>query len=253
MAEVRTWQTLPNPFQSVTDNAEIVTGHVSGRSRDISNIINSTQSAILLAGAPNVGKSALIRYLQRSPEAEWSWRNEIETSFDEEDLNNIHFVSVDLTLLEDIGSEDELLNFFIKQCIAALRPLQISAEEEFTDDLNGLYKLVRFLTRGASTSRYFLMFDTIERLDLPGKKIFDILKLESIAKTPQERSIALLDHCGAIHILIDLMDEFNNFGVIFSIVSLPRPKIGDQFTNVSADLARFTHITLQAFTWRDTL
>jgi hypothetical protein len=253
MAEVRTWQTLPNPFQSVTDKSEVAAGHVSGRNRDISKIINSTQSAILLTGAPYIGKSALIRYLQRSPEAEWSWRKEIETSFDEEDLNNIHFVSVDLTLLEDIGSEDELLNFFIQQCIAALRPLQISAGEEFTDDLNGLYKLVRSLTRGVSTSRYFLMFDTIERLDLPGKKIFDILKLESIAKTPQERSIALLDHCGAIHILIDLMDEFNNFGVILSIVSLPRPKIGDQFTNVSADLARFTPITLQAFTWSDTL
>jgi Transcriptional regulatory protein, C terminal len=253
MAEVRTWQTLPNPFQNVTDSLDLVTGHVSGRGRDISKIINSTQSAILLAGAPNIGKSALIRYLQRPPKTEWSWRKEIDTAFKEEDLNNIYFVSVDLIPLEDIGSEDELLNFFIKQCIVALRPLQKPAEEVITDDLNGLYKLVRSLTNEASTSRYFLMFDTIERLDLPGKKIFEILELESGAQTPQERSIALLDHCGAIHILIDLMDEFNNFGVIFSIVSLPRPRIDDQFTNVSADLARFTPITLQSFIWSDTL
>jgi Transcriptional regulatory protein, C terminal len=253
MAEVRTWQNLPNPFQSAIDSTEVITGHVSGRSRDIAKIINGTQSAILLAGAPNIGKSALMRYLQRPPKAEWSWRKEIESSLDEIDLNNIHFVLVDLTPLEDIVSEDELLNFFIKRCIAALRPLHRSEEEGFTDDLNGLYKLVRFLTRNASTSRYFLMFDSIERLDLPGKKIFEILNLESVAQTPQERSIALLDHCGAIHILIDLLDDFNNFGVIFSIVSLPRPKIGDQFTNVSADLARFTPITLQAFTWSDSL
>src|SRR6266852_3375963 len=109
MAEIRTWQTLPNPFQSVTDKADVVTGHVSGRSRDISKIINGTQSAVLLTGSPNIGKTALIRYLERSPQAEWSWRNEIELSTGEQDLNNIHFVSVDLTPLEDIGSVDELL------------------------------------------------------------------------------------------------------------------------------------------------
>ena len=253
MAEVRTWQTLPNPFQNVTESSDLVTGHISGRSREISKIINSTQSAILLAGAPDIGKSTLIRYLQRPPEAEWSWRKEINTSFKEEDLNNVYFVSVDLTPLEDIGSEDELLNFFIKQCIISLRQLQKPAREVINDDVNGLYKLARSFTNDFSTSRYFLMFDTIERLDLPGRKIFEILKLASGAQTPQERSIALLDHCGAIHVLVDLMDEFNNFGVIFSIVSLPRPRIDDQFTNVSADLARFTPITLQSFTWNDTL
>ncbi len=76
MSTARTWLTLPDPFSSMTDTSEVITGHISGRSADITKIITGSQSAILLAGAPHIGKSALIRYLQRPVGAEWSWRDE---------------------------------------------------------------------------------------------------------------------------------------------------------------------------------
>ena len=62
-----------------------------------------------------------------------------------------------------------------------------------------------------------------------------------------------VDDCGAFRLLVDLLDEFQQFGVILSIESLPLPKIGDQFTHVSADLARFGTLPLQTFTWDDTM
>lgn len=65
--------------------------------------------------------------------------------------------------------------------------------------------------------------------------------------------MALLDNCGAIRLLVDLLDEFTQFGVILSIERPPSPKSGDQFTLVSADLARFATMTLQTFTHDDTL
>ena len=97
-------------------------------------------------------------------------------------------------------------------------------------------------------ARYFLMLDTIERLDRLGIPSF---KAGSKAQTPQERSLALLDHCHAIRTLVDLIDEFRILGFILSIESLPRAKVADQFTHVSADLARFKTMTLQTFTWQD--
>src|SRR5207245_9085076 len=48
------------------------------------------------------------------------------------------------------------------------------------------------------------------------------------------------------------IDEFKNFGVLLSIQGLPRSRVDDQFTQVSADLARFINMTLQSFTWEDT-
>src|SRR5262249_36198618 len=95
--------------------------------------------------------------------------------------------------------------------------------------------------------RCFVMLDNIERL---GRSSMGF-HLDSRARTLQERGIALLDHCDAIRTLVDLIDEFLNFGVIFAIESLARPSAGDQFTHVSADLARFTTMTLQVFTWED--
>ncbi|HYT44078.1 MAG TPA: hypothetical protein VEP90_17190, partial [Methylomirabilota bacterium] len=93
------------------------------------------------------------------------------------------------------------------------------------------------------------MLDAIEHLAKPGIELFD---LPSRAKTPQERGIALLEQCGAIRTLVDLIDEFTDFGVILSIESLPRPRLDDQFALVSADLARFITMILQTLTWEDT-
>jgi len=95
------------------------------------------------------------------------------------------------------------------------------------------------------------MLDAIERLATPGIGAFQLAG--SKAETPQERALALLERSNAIRTLVDLLDEFTIFGVILSVESLPRPKIDDQFHHISADLARFTTMTLQAFTWDDTV
>src|SRR6266568_3881419 len=253
------WLTLPNPFGSNTPKG--IPGHVSGRSTDIAEIITGRQSAILLLGAPNIGKSTLIRYLQWPPTAGWSWRNELPDLRDQLNLNNIYFMQINLTPSEDVRNEDQLLHFFIKQCITALQPLyQEQSSNHSQDDQQpplgprDLYRLIRNIRdsrRGHPNSRYFVMLDTIESLDRPGMKLFDIAT--SRGKTPQERGIARLDQCGAIRTLVDLIDEFNDFGVILSIESLSRPSIDDQFTLISADLARFTTMTLQTFTQENTV
>ena len=109
---------------------------------------------------------------------------------------------------------------------------------------------MRRMTREHPGASYFVVLDSIERLQGPD---MPLLKEPTKAQTPQERGLALLDDCGAFRVLVDLLDEFTQFGVILSIESLPLPKISDQFTHVSADLARFRTMTLQAFTQEDTL
>lgn len=244
------WLMLPNPFPSVTDTSEVIISHVSARRADILEIITGYQSAIILAGAPNIGKSALIRHLQRSPEAAWSWRNELQDYRAELNLDDIHFVQINLVPLEGIEQKEILLSTFVEQCALALhrtyRRKQPSLPPTF--DLKGLRELLRTIDRETPNARYFVMLDTIERLGVPGMPSFP---LDTTAQTPQEHGIALLDHCGAVRTLVDLVDEFTFFGVIFSIESLPRPKIDDQFTHVSADLARFTTMILQIFARAD--
>src|SRR5579884_2425202 len=86
------WSALPNPFsrlatqsllesptEKTTDTSEIITGHVSGRRSDIIDIVTGVQSAILMTGASQIGKSTLLRYLARPPQSEWSWRDELQT------------------------------------------------------------------------------------------------------------------------------------------------------------------------------
>src|SRR2546426_9295461 len=116
------WMKLPNPFLNVVDNAEVITGHVSGRYTDIVEIITGSQSAIILAGAPQIGKTTLLRYLQRSPEtkAGWSWRDELASIRKEFHLDKVHFVPVDLTGLEEIETKEQVLKSFIKVCVDAL-------------------------------------------------------------------------------------------------------------------------------------
>ncbi len=242
------WRTVPNPFLNPTDTSDVITGRVSGRSNEIAEIVMGGQSAIILAGAPSIGKSSLIRYLQRAPNAEWSWRNELADFRDQLKLDDIRFVQIDLTRLEGIEDTKELLNLFREQCTAALQSVY-QPDGQPSSNLKVLRELVRSIGRNKLQARCFVMLDAIERL---GRSSMGSFNLRSVAQTDQERGIALLDHCGAIRMLVDLIDEFSSLGVILSIESLPRPNIGDQFTHVSADLARFTTMTLQTFTWNDT-
>jgi hypothetical protein len=242
------WHTLRNPFNTM-DTPEIITGHISGRSTDIIQIITGGQSAIVLAGAPYIGKTALIRYLRLPPDTEWSWRNELVDFPNQQKLKNTHFVQIDLTRLEGIESKEDLLAAFVRRCAIALQSVyekDKQTSEEF--NLKGLIKMLRNISQETPEARYFLMLDTIERLDRLGIPSF---KPGSKAQTPQERGLALLDHCQAIRTLVDLIDEFRILGFILSIESLPRAKVADQFTHVSADLARFKTMTLQTFTWQD--
>lgn len=258
------WQMLPNPFhkiskqvlpdplvQSDLDISDEIIGRVSGRRADITRIIMDEQSAIFLVGTPRIGKSTLIRYLQR-PHAEWSWRNELADLHGQRQLNHIHFAQLDLTPLENITDPGELLNSFLKQCIKALYSVYQGNQQlsSANFDLKELRGLLRTISRETPNARYFLILDAIERLGMPGMKWFPLAS--SKAETSQERGLALLDHCNAMHTLVDLIDEFTTFGVILSVESLPRPKIDDQFHHVSLDLARFTTMILQAFTWDDT-
>jgi len=239
-----TWQTLPNPFLRVNDLSEGITGHISGRSADITYIITGMQSAILLMGAPSIGKSTLIRYLQRLPNVEWSWRNEL--AMPTEQLNAIHFVQVDLTPLEGIENANELLSLLIAQCVAALQ--SVYTDHTLSSDMKGLREFLNTTKRESASVRYFLMFDNIDRLVKPEGQLS---ALERVG-IQQEHGLELLDHYGGIHTLVDLIDEFRNLGVIFSLQNLPRPNNSNQFIHISADLARFTNMTLQSFTWEDT-
>src|SRR5438132_5261927 len=241
------WQTLRNPFNYITDSSESATGLVTGRSTDIAEIITGAQNAIILSGAPSIGKSTLIRYLQRFPQ-ERSWRDELVGFYDQQKLKNIQFVQIDLTNLEGIGSKDELLTAFVKQCAIALQSVcQKRNQQSFDLNLKGLIEMLRSISQDTTNVRYLIMLDNLERL-----KSLDIqIDLDNKAPTLEEYGLALLDTCRAIRTMVNLIDEFAIFGVILSIQSLPRSKSTDRLTHVSADLARFKTMTLQTFTWDD--
>ncbi len=259
------WLTLQNPFSRITkqvtlasimerniDTSDAIIGRVSGRRADITRIIMNEQSAIFLVGTPHIGKSTLIRYLQQPSSTGWSWRNELVDLGNQLKLDDIHFVQIDLAPLEGIEGSDELLSSFIGQCTKAFYSAYQQEERPLSSqsDLKELRGLLRTISREAPGARYFVMLDSIERLGMTSKqpRLLDGSK----AQTFQERGLALLDHCNAIRTLVELIDEFTAFGVILSVESLPRPRIDDQFQHVSLDLARFTTMILQAFTWDDT-
>jgi len=168
-------------------------------------------------------------------------------------LEDIHFLQIDLTPLEGIEYSVELLTLFVQQCTKALIEVYHPGFQAIPNqyDLKELRSLLRTINRETPGTRYFFMLDSVERLGMPGMPSLALGSTK--AQTPQERGLALLDRCGAIRTLVELIDEFTVFGVILSIESLPRPKIDDQFLHVSLDLARFTTMTLQALPWEDTI
>jgi hypothetical protein len=250
-----TWQTLSNPFPH-TDTSEVMLGHATGRSTDILSIITGAQSAFILTGAPLIGKTALIRYLKGAPGDEWNWRQEEKLAAlrSQMDLDQIYFVQINLTPLESSESVNKMLGLFVAECMQALSQIYRSDQQDqsaLSREVKALRERLREISREHPQARFFVLLDAIERLDRPDVSFPELEN--SGAQTPQERAIALLNHCGAIRTLVDLIDEFSNFGVILSIRSLPRPNIADQFLHISADLARFTTTTLQCFTWKDTI
>ncbi len=245
----RGWKSLRNPFQGKPETGEMITSRVSGRKADIEEIISEGQSAIILAGAPHIGKTSLIRFLLRPATAQWSWRNELDDLRSYIDLDEINFTQIDLSQFEGVTNSDDLLLPFIAQCIAALQSAWPCVKGTYSG-LKGLRELLRHITREYQDAYYFVILDSIERLQGPD---MPLLKEPTKATTPQERGLALLDDIGAFRVLVDLLDEFSHFGVILSIESLPLPRISNQFTHISADLARFRTMTLQAFTQEDTL
>jgi hypothetical protein len=246
-----TWQMLRNPFY-YTEAAEPIIGHVSGRSTDIRSIITGQQSALIITGTPQIGKTVLLRYLTSLPTDPWSWRQEGELNDLREQLklDCLYFVQINLSALGTIQSARELLLPFIAACLHALHSLHPDLPLPDAQDLQGLRTLLYHLNQRNRDARYFVMLDAIERLVPPHIPVPELEHSE--AETLQERGIALLNHSGAIRVLVDLLDEFTNFGVILAIESLPRPKVVDQFMHISADLARFTTLQLQSFTWKDT-
>lgn len=245
-----TWRSLPNPF--ALDRPEVIAGRVSCRKTEINDIINGEQGALILAGTTNIGKSPLIRYLQLPPDAPWSWRDEL-ASQGRQKLDALRFAQIDLNALADFKDQDDLLRLFVEQCTHALYRLYRPEEESVWPDLSlrGLYRLLLTMNNEMPEgARYMLILDNIERL---GRISMDMSDVRGSKKTPQEHGIALLDRCRAIRTIVDLIDEFKKFGFILSIESLPRASVVDQFTHVSADLARFTTKTLQTFAWEDTV
>lgn len=251
-----TWRTLPNPFFYNDANANSgIIGHISGRSKDIVNIIYNDQSAIILSGAPRIGKTSLLSYLQTSRQTQsYSWRQEQELArlIDRKILDATHFVQIDLIPLESVyqnAAQQEVYPRFLQQCGEALYQVYQIDDQPPPTDLKGLRAFLRHMEYNQPEMRCFVILDNINRL---GMDTTSFLEGNSNAKTPQERGIALLRDCGAIRALTGLIEEFRSFGVIISLESLPRARVDAQFTHISVDLAHFATTTLQIFTRDDT-
>lgn len=248
-----TWQTLPNPFHLSEANNGIV-GHVSGRAKDIATIIAGRQSAIILAGAPRIGKTTFVRYLCETHS--WTWSNEIIDLGMGELLtyNKFHFIQLSVeppktTSAEAVINDPKmLLDPFIQECYQALHSINHTTQS-LSSNLNTLRELLDELEAQHPDTRYFIVLDNIKLLALPVSDFSG--KAKTIAETKQEQGLALLDKSGIVRILVDLIDNCSNFGVMLALETLPRSKSTDQFSHISADLARFTTMTLQNFPHED--
>ncbi len=240
------WELLRNPFQGSAELFNGATGRVSGRSADIRMIITGGQGAIIITGAPNIGKTSLARALQRSPMEGWSWRNELPGLRELVNLDHFYFLPIDLKPLEGVEQTGEVRRLFIDQCISSLRSPGLYKDVEYTGS-RGLRTLLQQMFSCQSDAHCYFMLDNIELLQEPDLPQFDA----SRPRSQQERSLALLDSSGVIRLLVDLLDEFPQFGVILFLESQPIAEIGNIYKNVSADLARFTTMLLQVFTGED--
>ena len=250
--------TLPNPFvQSGVDEAII--GQISGRAEDIIQLITGSQNAIILSGAPRIGKTTLVHYLcNKDKDGYWAWRRELERlgAANFLSLETIYFVQLNLKPLSVqnvaniINDPDKLLVPFIQECYEELMKA-ISAEysvPEYNSLQKWYDKLDTFLFDN-DDKRFFVVLDALDRLALSQLEFSGIAK--TTAETKNEQGLAVLDKAGVIRLLVDLIDTHGNFGAILSLESLPRTRNTEQFSQVSVDLARFDLKMVQIFPWEE--
>src|SRR5579863_351924 len=160
---VQKWRSIPNPFSNMRDANDVITGHVSGRKADIIELVMGGQSAVILAGAPSIGKSTIIRYLQRPPGNDWSWRDELAGEGSPISLNTIHFVQIDLAHIAGIADPKELRNRFIEECSIAFHQVY-GCTTQTTYDIKSIRGILRDIRLQQPGGRCFVMLDAIERL-----------------------------------------------------------------------------------------
>src|SRR5260221_1023046 len=227
------WLTLQNPFARITkqvtlastmvrdtDTSDAIIGRVSGRRTDITRIIMNEQSAIFLVGTPHIGKSTLIRYLQQPSDTGWSWRNELADLGNQLNLDDIHFVQIDLAPLEGIEEPNELLALFVSQCKRALSDAFLQDEQLSSpnSDLKALRGLLRSISRETPDARYFVVLDSVERLGMPGVRPPLLAHIRS--QTFQERGLDIIEHFNANHTMFVLIYDFTDFCVFLSFVNI---------------------------------
>src|SRR5579875_201272 len=261
---------LSNPFL-VSSADDGIIGRVSGRINDIVQIISGSQRAIILTSAPKMGKTVFVRYLCSDTGDGGLWREELEQRGLADLLaqEDVRFTQISRFLkpiegrvADIINNTDLLLVPFLQECYEKLSqlipfaqtgitPRSLAVQNSKLTALEWFEQLQEILYESyeqQSNTRFFVVIDAVDRLALSA---LDFSGTRTSAETKQEQGIAILDRCGIIRCLVDLLDAHRNFGVILSVEALPRSRGTDQFVHVSADLARFASIPLQIFPWEE--